>query len=96
MPVSSSMPDDVIVLHDALQQIRDIFGTPAEWHFSPSLERVKSSIGRPVVVRRTKRGGVIPQKLRHCFAFSAGPYSQMLSGRTDYPYRRSATHGAGR
>ncbi len=41
--VSSDMPDDVLVLHDALQQIRDIFGTPAEWHFSPSLVRVKSS-----------------------------------------------------
>ena len=38
MRVSSDMPDDVLVLHDALQQIRDIFGTPAEWHFSPSLE----------------------------------------------------------
>ena len=43
MRVSSDMPDDVLVLHDALQQIRDIFGTPAEWHFSPSLVRVKSS-----------------------------------------------------
>ena len=38
MRVSSDMPDDVIVLHDALQQIRDTFGTPAEWHLSPSLE----------------------------------------------------------
>ena len=26
--VSSDMPDDVIVLHDALQKIRDTFGTP--------------------------------------------------------------------
>ena len=38
MRVSSDMPDDVLVLHDALQQIRDTFGTPAEWHLSPSLE----------------------------------------------------------
>ena len=30
MRVSSDMPDDVIVLHDALQQIRDTFGTPNE------------------------------------------------------------------
>jgi 5-enolpyruvylshikimate-3-phosphate synthase len=28
--VSSDMPDDVLVLHDALQQIRDTFGTPNE------------------------------------------------------------------
>ena len=28
MRVSSDMPDDVIVLHDALQKIRDTFGTP--------------------------------------------------------------------
>jgi len=28
MRVSSDMPDDVLVLHDALQQIRDTFGTP--------------------------------------------------------------------
>ena len=38
MRVSSDMPDDVLVLHDALQQIRDTLGTPAEWHLSPSLE----------------------------------------------------------
>ncbi len=38
MRVSSDMPDDVLVLHDALQQIRDTFGTPAKWHLSPSLE----------------------------------------------------------
>ena len=38
MRVSSDMPDDVLVLHDALQKIRDLYGTPAEWHFSPSLE----------------------------------------------------------
>ncbi len=30
MRVSSDMPDDVLVLHDALQQIRDTFGTPNE------------------------------------------------------------------
>ena len=29
MRVSSDMPDDVIVLHDALQKIRDTFGTPS-------------------------------------------------------------------
>ena len=28
MRVSSDMPDDVLVLHDALQKIRDTFGTP--------------------------------------------------------------------
>ena len=28
MRVSADMPDDIIVLHDALQQIRDTFGTP--------------------------------------------------------------------
>jgi len=28
MRVSADMPDDVLVLHDALQQIRDTFGTP--------------------------------------------------------------------
>ena len=38
MRVSSDMPDDVLVLHDALEKIRDLYGTPAEWHFSPSLE----------------------------------------------------------
>ena len=38
MRVSSDMPDDVLVLHDALQKIRELYGTPAEWHFSPSLE----------------------------------------------------------
>ena len=38
MRVSSDMPDDVLVLHDALQQIRDTLGTPAEWHLCPSLE----------------------------------------------------------
>ena len=30
MRVSADMPDDVLVLHDALQQIRDTFGTPNE------------------------------------------------------------------
>ena len=34
MRVSSDMPDDVIVLHDALQKIRDTFGTP-EHRISP-------------------------------------------------------------
>ena len=38
MRVSSDMPDDVLVLHEALEKIRDLYGTPAEWHFSPSLE----------------------------------------------------------
>ena len=36
MKVSADMPDDVIVLHDALQQIRDTFGTPAQYASSPS------------------------------------------------------------
>ena len=37
MRVSSDMPDDVLVLHDALQKIRDTFGTPAQYASSPSL-----------------------------------------------------------
>ncbi|MBQ3673479.1 MAG: glycosyltransferase [Paludibacteraceae bacterium] len=40
MRVSSDMPDDVIVLHDALQQIRDTFGTPKERIASPFREGV--------------------------------------------------------
>ncbi len=36
MRVSADMPDDVIVLHDALQQIRDTFGTPAQYASSLS------------------------------------------------------------
>ncbi len=36
MRVSSDMPDDVLVLHDALQHIRDAFGTPAEYSSSCS------------------------------------------------------------
>ena len=28
MRVSTGMPDDVLVLHDALEKIRDTFGTP--------------------------------------------------------------------
>ena len=51
MRVSSDMPDDVLVLHDALQQIRDIFGTPAQYASSPS----PSPCGEG-------RGGVIPLK----------------------------------
>ena len=38
MRVSSDMPDDVIVLHDALQQIRDTFGTPNERISHPFME----------------------------------------------------------
>ena len=40
MRVSSDMPDDVIVLHDALQKIRELYGTPKEYasYPSPSLE----------------------------------------------------------
>ena len=37
MRVSSDMPDDVLVLHDALEKIRVTFGPAAEWHYSPSL-----------------------------------------------------------
>jgi 5-enolpyruvylshikimate-3-phosphate synthase len=36
--VSADMPDDVIVLHDALQKIRDIFGTPGHRISPPSRE----------------------------------------------------------
>ena len=36
--VSSDMPDDVLVLHDALQQIRDTFGTPNERISNPFRE----------------------------------------------------------
>ena len=38
MRVSSDMPDDVLVLHDALQQIRDTFGTPNERISHPFME----------------------------------------------------------
>ncbi len=38
MRVSSDMPDDVLVLHDALEKIRDLYGTPMEYasYRSPS------------------------------------------------------------
>ena len=36
MRVSSDMPDDVLVLHDALQKIRDLYGTPEAYASSPS------------------------------------------------------------
>ena len=49
MPVSSSMPDDVIVLHDALEKIREFYGTPEEYASSHSH-------------RGEGRGGVIPLK----------------------------------
>ena len=39
MRVSSDMPDDVIVLHNALQQIRDTYGTPEIYLSSPSKEK---------------------------------------------------------
>ena len=38
MRVSSDMPDDVLVLHDALQKIRDTFGTPNNRITPPSRE----------------------------------------------------------
>ena len=38
MRVSSDMPDDVLVLHDALQKIRDTFGTPNDRITPPSRE----------------------------------------------------------
>ena len=38
MRVSADMPDDVIVLHDALEKIREVYGTPLESYHSPSLE----------------------------------------------------------
>ena len=38
MRVSSDMPDDVLVLHNALQQIRDTFGTPNERISHPFME----------------------------------------------------------
>ena len=37
MRVSADMPDDVIVLHDALEKIREVYGTPLESYHSPSL-----------------------------------------------------------
>lgn len=68
MRVSSDMPDDVLVLHDALEKIRDLYGTPEEYASSPSpspcVGEELCSIGRPVVVRRTKQGGVI--SLKNC------------------------------
>jgi len=36
MRVSSDMPDDVLVLHDALQKIRELYGTPEAYASSPS------------------------------------------------------------
>ena len=36
MRVSSDMPDDVIVLHDALEKIREAYGTPEAYASSPS------------------------------------------------------------
>ena len=66
MRVSSDMPDDVLVLHDALEKIRELYGTPKEYASYPSPSPCASeelcSIGRPVVVRRTKRGVVLPLK----------------------------------
>ena len=51
MRVSADMPDDVLVLHDALQKIRELYGTPAQYASSPS----PSPCGEG-------RGGVIPLK----------------------------------
>ena len=51
MRVSSDMPDDVLVLHDALQKIRELYGTPKEYASYPS----PSPCGEG-------RGGVIPLK----------------------------------
>ena len=51
MRVSSDMPDDVLVLHDALEKIRDLYGTPKEYASYPS----PSPCGEG-------RGGVIPLK----------------------------------
>ena len=42
MRVSADMPDDVIVLHDALQKIRDTFGTPTA--YQSKIENRKSKI----------------------------------------------------
>ncbi len=42
MRVSSDMPDDVLVLHDALQKIRDTFGTPTA--YQSKIENRKSKI----------------------------------------------------
>ena len=36
MRVSSDMPDDVLVLHDALEKIREAYGTPEAYASSPS------------------------------------------------------------
>lgn len=49
--VSSDMPDDVLVLHDALEKIRELYGTPKEYASYPS----PSPCGEG-------RGGVIPLK----------------------------------
>ena len=51
MRVSSDMPDDVLVLHDALEKIRDLYGTPMEY----ASNRSPSPCGEG-------RGGVIPLK----------------------------------
>ena len=38
MPVAVNMPDDVIVLHDALEKIRDVYGVPGN-RISPSFRK---------------------------------------------------------
>ena len=42
MPVSSSMPDDVIVLHDALEQLREYKKSPITNHQSPIILPLKN------------------------------------------------------
>ena len=66
MRVSSDMPDDVLVLHDALQQIRDTFGTPNERISHPFTGEELCSIGLPVAVRRTLQGVGLSLYLKNC------------------------------
>ena len=66
MRVSSDMPDDVLVLHNALQQIRDTFGTPNERISHPFTGEELCSIGLPVAVRRTLQGVGLSLYLKNC------------------------------
>ena len=66
MRVSSDMPDDVLVLHDALQKIRDTFGTPNDRITPPFTGEELCSIGLPVAVRRTLQGVGLSLNLKNC------------------------------
>ena len=66
MRVSSDMPDDVLVLHGALEKIRDTFGTPNDRITHPFTGEELCSIGLPVAVRRTLQGVGLSLNLKNC------------------------------